>query len=50
VLELALFVASLGAITAIRRLRAPALPELLARDERVVRRTVVVAERTLTES
>ena len=49
-LELALCVSSLGGIAAIRRLRAPALPELLAEHETVVRRTVVIAERTLTKS
>jgi murein DD-endopeptidase MepM/ murein hydrolase activator NlpD len=49
-LELALFASSLGGITAIKRLRAPALPELLAGHETVVRRTVVIAERTLTKS
>jgi len=50
VLELALFVSSLGGVAAIRRMRAPALPELLAENETVVRRTVVIAERTLTKS
>ena len=49
-LELALWVSSLGGVAAIRRLRAPALPELLAEHETVVRRTVVIAERTLTKS
>ncbi len=49
-LALALFVTSLGGVTAIRRMRAPALPELLAEHETVVRRTVVIAERTLTKS
>lgn len=49
-LELLLFVSSLGGITAIRRLRQPAIPALLAGHETVVRRTVVIAERTLTKS
>ncbi len=50
VLELVLFVSSLGGVAAIRRIRVPALPELLAENETVVRRTVVIAERTLTKS
>ena len=49
-LELVLFVSSLGGVAAIRRIRVPALPELLAENETVVRRTVVIAERTLTKS
>jgi murein DD-endopeptidase MepM/ murein hydrolase activator NlpD len=48
--ELALFVSSLGGITVIRRLRTPAMPELLAAHETVVRCTVVTPERTLTKS
>ncbi len=50
IVELALFVSSLGGVAAIRRIRAPALPELLAEHETVVRRTIVIAERTLTKS
>jgi hypothetical protein len=50
VLELALFVSSLGGIRAIRRLREPTIPALLADHETVVRRTLVIAERTLTKS
>ncbi len=50
VFEFLLFVSSLGGVAAIRRLRAPALPVLLADHETVVRRTVVIAERTLTKS
>ena len=50
VLELVLAVSSLGGVAALRRLRAPALPELLAEHETVVRRTVVIAERSLTKS
>jgi murein DD-endopeptidase MepM/ murein hydrolase activator NlpD len=49
-LELLLFVSSLGGITAIKRLREPAMPPLLANHETVVRRTIVIAERTLTKS
>ena len=50
VLELALFVSSLGGVAALRRMRTPELPELLAEHETVVRRTVVIAERRLTKS
>jgi murein DD-endopeptidase MepM/ murein hydrolase activator NlpD len=50
ILELVLFVSSLGGLAAIRRLRATELPELLAAHETVVRRTVVVASRPLTKS
>ena len=49
-LETLLFLASLGGISAIRRLRVPELPEILAADETVVRQTVRVAERPLTNS
>jgi len=49
-LELVLFASSLGGVAAIKRLRAPEIPELLAAHETVVRRTVVVATRPLTKS
>jgi hypothetical protein len=49
-LELALFVSSMSGVAALRRLRRPGLPELLAEGETVVRRTIVIAERPLTKS
>ena len=50
VLDLVLALSSLGGAAALRRLRRPELPELLAEHETVVRRTVVIAERPLTKS
>ena len=50
ILELVLFVSSLGGVVAIKRLRAAPIPELLAAHETVVRRTVVVTTRSLTKS
>ena len=50
VLGLVLCTSSLFGVAAIWRLRAPALPELLAGNETVVRRTVFIAERKLTNS
>ncbi len=49
-LDLVLALSSLGGAAALRRLRRPELPELLAEHETVVRRTVVIAERSLTNS
>ncbi len=49
-LGLTLCLSSLLGVAAIRRLRVPALPELLARNETVVRHTVFIAERQLTNS
>ena len=49
-LEAFLFLASLGGVTAIRRLRRPELPELLGTNEMVVRQTIRIAERPLTNS
>ena len=52
IVELVLFVSSLGGVAAIKRMRETAapIPELLAEHETVVRRTVVVTTRSLTKS